>query len=369
VFFRQKLHGFREPSAPFGLLDTRGDGGRVDEARQLMEPALSTRVREETRKYGVSAARLFHAAYGLVVAQSCGRDDVVYGTVLLAAQRRRAQAQSMLGLFVNTLPLRLPIADLTVSQFVRLTSRELEELLAYQQSSLALAQRCSGVVSPLPLFTAVLNYRNSVGHTVADPTTRASAPGIRLLEQNYRTHYPVTFTVDNLGEDFALIAQTERPIDPRRMIGYVQNALRALLDALGTAPDTPALGLPVVPVSERGQLAMGASIAGGNAGGSKAAAPAREYEPPEGEIERIVATAWQEVLEVDRVGREDDFFGLGGQSLPAMEAIDLIAERLSIEIPLEVLFEYPTVRQLAVQIAELTQRPASAPAALRAEIT
>ena len=47
----------------------------------------------------------------------------------------------------------------------------------------------------------------------------------------------------------------------------------------------------------------------------------RRYEEPEGEVERAIAAVWQEVLKVERVGRHDDFFVLGGHSLMAMQVI------------------------------------------------
>ncbi len=154
--------GRREPTAPFGLLDVHGDGSEIDEARQQVELALARRVRAQARRAGVSAATLFHAAWGLVVAHTSGRDDVVFGTVLLGRLQGSAGAQRTLGMFINTLPLRLQLERMTAQDLVEQTQRELVELLRHEQASLADAQRCSGIAGSAPLFSALLNYRHSV---------------------------------------------------------------------------------------------------------------------------------------------------------------------------------------------------------------
>jgi amino acid adenylation domain-containing protein len=77
---------------------------------------------------------------------------------------------------------------------------------------------------------------------------------------------------------------------------------------------------------------------------------ARSYAPPETPIEESLATVWREVLGVDRIGRDDDFFDLGGHSLIAVRMLGRVQEQLGVELPLGTVFEYPTVRELAVAL-------------------
>ena len=69
----------------------------------------------------------------------------------------------------------------------------------------------------------------------------------------------------------------------------------------------------------------------------------REYEAPEGEVERRLAGIWAEVLKVERVGRQDNFFDLGGHSLLAVRAISRIRHLLQLEIPIRDLFAHPVL--------------------------
>jgi amino acid adenylation domain-containing protein len=159
--------------------------------------------------------------------------------------------KGVVGRLINTLPLRLRLQDVTARRLVEQTQRELVELLSYEQASLAVVQRCSGIVGSAPLFSAVLNYR----HNLLDPEAKwASASGLRVLTHQHRTNYPIALSVDDLGDGFSLTAHTERRIDPHRILGYMQTAMQSLVEALEQAPQTPALALLILPESERHQV-------------------------------------------------------------------------------------------------------------------
>lgn len=83
-----------------------------------------------------------------------------------------------------------------------------------------------------------------------------------------------------------------------------------------------------------------------------------EYEAPSSDRERLVAEVWQEVLGLQQIGVDDNFFDLGGHSLSATRVQLLIQERLGTELALIDLFEYTTIRTLA---GRLSRGPASSP--------
>ncbi|MEE8525744.1 MAG: amino acid adenylation domain-containing protein, partial [Thermoanaerobaculia bacterium] len=94
--------------------------------------------------------------------------------------------------------------------------------------------------------------------------------------------------------------------------------------------------------------------------------PSREAVPPEGRLiapssrlERTVATVWQEVLDIESVGLEDNFFDLGGHSITMVRAYNRIKETLDRDFPLVVMFDRPTVGSLAAYLAEETGDRAS----------
>ncbi|PKH63828.1 non-ribosomal peptide synthetase, partial [Halomonas sp. Choline-3u-9] len=103
AFFREQLGDIEEPTAPFGLLDVRGDGSEIEEVRVPLDTELARQVRQQAQSYGVSTASLFHLAWALVLSKTTGRDDVVFGTVLFGRMQGTEGAERALGMFINTL--------------------------------------------------------------------------------------------------------------------------------------------------------------------------------------------------------------------------------------------------------------------------
>ena len=67
-------------------------------------------------------------------------------------------------------------------------------------------------------------------------------------------------------------------------------------------------------------------------------------------VEEVVAEIWAEVLEIDHVGMQDNFFSLGGHSLLAMMVISRVRETLEVYPPLRTMFESPTVAKFAAAL-------------------
>lgn len=256
-YFRSRLADVEEPTAPFGLLDVHGDGGRIAIRTGMLESELAARVRVHARRAAISAATLFHAAWGLVVARTSAKDDIVFGSVLLGRMQGSAGSKRILGMFINTLPLRLHLKGTTAAGLIEQTQRELIELLSHEQSSLATARRASGVAGSMPLFSALLNYRHSTHEREQQRRNVegvASAAGLKLLSIKGWTNYPIVMEVVDLGEEFGLEMDIDRRIDPDRVLRYLTTALLSLLDALESCPQTPALALSVLPEQERGEV-------------------------------------------------------------------------------------------------------------------
>ncbi|WP_315792608.1 non-ribosomal peptide synthetase [Bradyrhizobium sp. SZCCHNRI1002] len=246
TFFRELLADVTEPSAPFGLVNVQGDGTDIEDARHALPAALSARLRGHARELGVSAASLFHLAWGLVVSRTSGGRDAVFGTVLFGRLHGMSGADRTAGMFINTLPVRIAIGEKSAAASVRDVHALLGRLLRHEHASLALAQRCCGIKGSGPLFTSLLNYRYS-GGVANDPAW----DGIELLWGEERTNYPVMLSVDDAGDGFGLTAQTMRSIGAAPLCRMMETALTELADALAQHPERPMRRLEVLSAADR----------------------------------------------------------------------------------------------------------------------
>ena len=255
AFFRQMLGDVDEPTAPFGLLDVQGDGSGIEEARLTLDDDLARHMRASARRLGVSAASLCHLAWAQVLAKTTGREDVVFGTVLFGRMQGNVGSDRAIGLFINTLPMRISVNEEGAEAAVRRTHTLLADLMRHEYASLTLAQRCSAVPAPAPLFTSLLNYRYSLG-AVQEPSQEAMLAweGIEGLQSEERTNYPFAISVNDLGEGFSLDALTPASIGPMRVCEYMRTALETLIEALETSPARAVRTLDVMPAGERHQV-------------------------------------------------------------------------------------------------------------------
>jgi arthrofactin-type cyclic lipopeptide synthetase A len=251
-YFRQALADIDEPTAPFGVLNMQV-ARSTSTAQCRVSPAWSRRIRDRARTLGVSSSALFHAAWALVLARCTGRNDVVFGTVLSGRLQGDAGLAHAVGLLINTLPVRISLAQVSVRGAVRGCHERLASLLAHERAPLSLALQCSGVPSPLPLFTSLLNYRHSVPqeHGVSLPLALA---GVRVLHTEESANYPVAVQVDDYGDAFTLSAHCAEGLDAERINGYFVSAIESLARALEEESDGAALTLDILPSAERQRL-------------------------------------------------------------------------------------------------------------------
>ena len=252
-YFAGLLADVTEPTAAYGLTDTRGDGSAAAEAKLPVEDAVAARLRQIARHRGVSPAAVFHLVWARVLAAISGRDDVVFGTVLFGRMQAGAGSDRVPGPFINTLPVRVAAGEIPVAGAVAAMQAQLGGLLAHEHAPLSLAQRASGVEAPAPLFATVLNYRHSRQVRSQDRTGGGLA-GVEVLYGHGRTNYPVFVSVDDTGTGFILSAKAVAPADPAEVCALLATATANLVRALGEAPETPLHQIPVLTGAARHQV-------------------------------------------------------------------------------------------------------------------
>ncbi|WP_159675618.1 amino acid adenylation domain-containing protein, partial [Andreprevotia sp. IGB-42] len=252
AFFTAMLSHIDEPTAPYGVLDIHGSDQAIDEIREVLSAELSLRIRQQARANRVSAASMLHLAWALVLARLTGRDEVVFGTVLFGRLHGGTGADRIMGQCINTLPVCIVVGDAGIRSGLHSTHSLLAQLVRHEHASLADAQRCSGMANTTPLFSTLLNYRYS--HNADSVFAALRREGMTALHFDERTNYPLTLTVDDLGDGFGLMVQGVSAVQPQKVYAYLCTAIASLLDGLEHAADTPLKQTEVLPLAERRQL-------------------------------------------------------------------------------------------------------------------
>ncbi|HEX6373281.1 MAG TPA: amino acid adenylation domain-containing protein, partial [Longimicrobium sp.] len=171
------------------------------------------------------------------------------------------------------------------------------------------------------------------------------------------------------GVRAAVVAAREDVPGEKRLVAYVVGDETAGADALRShlAASLPGYMVPAAYVRlEQFPLTPSGKV-------DRKALPApegdayatRAYEPPTGVVEEILAGIWAEVLRVERVGRRDQFFDLGGHSLMAVQVISRVRQALGVKVSLGDLFARPVLGDFAraLETAGRAELPPIVPAA------
>lgn len=172
-----------------------------------------------------------------------------------------------------------------------------------------------------------------------------------VLAAHPAVHAAATVAQPSAADGLRLVAWLQpvagaEPPDPRELRGF---AAARLPEAMVPAE---VAWLDELPVTARGKVDRAALA-------ELSPAPRRApdgHEPPLGRAEQIFAEVWAEVLKLDRVGRHENFFALGGDSILAVLIMSRTAER-GLRVPLRLFFEHQTVAGIAAH-AEHTGRRA-----------
>jgi len=161
------------------------------------------------------------------------------------------------------------------------------------------------------------------------------------------------------GRETAVIARDDLP-GGRQLVAYVAGAADGLSDFLQTRLPAYMQPAAIVPLPALPRLPNGKV--------DRAALPRPTHRPPadsapHSPTEDKLALLWAEVLGLDSVGRDDNFFDVGGHSLLAMRLVSRIQQIFTVDLTLPDLFDRPTVAQLAARLAEPSPAADSMPPA------
>jgi len=255
VFWRAMLEGIAAPT-PIAVI--RPDGGEVDGAEEYARHDVpfsadaTVKLERFARRHQLSMNTLVQAAWALLLSRYSGEEDVVFGVTVSGRPADFKGIESMLGVFINTLPLRVRVEGRQdVLPWLRKLQERLAELRQYESSPLVQIQGWSDVPRGLPLFESMVAFENyPVERSLQDyrGSLRFSAGRFHV-----RTNYPVTLAVVPGPELSLHLLYDGRRIDDASCARMLRH-FATLLEGMVEAPERRLSELPILSADEERRL-------------------------------------------------------------------------------------------------------------------
>ncbi|WP_407900825.1 amino acid adenylation domain-containing protein, partial [Scytonema sp. NUACC26] len=256
TFWREALKGFTTPTQ---LWVDRGARKSLtpqdDYAEQKIQlSALTTAALQSiAQQHQLTLNILVQGAWALLLSCYSGQEDVVFGAVTSGRPPTLAQAESMVGLFINTLPIRVQISPKEfLLPWLQKIKDQLIEAHQYEYCPLVKVQGWSEIPKGLSLFESLVVFENyPVDASVRQRDINFEVDDFHGFE---RTNYPITLTV-NPGKELLLKITYDDSYQfdtITRMLGHLQT----LLEGMVTNLQQRLSELSVLTETERHQLLM-----------------------------------------------------------------------------------------------------------------
>jgi non-ribosomal peptide synthetase component F len=200
----------------------------------------------------VTLGTLVQGAWALVLSRYSGSEDLVFGVTVSGRPPALAGAESMIGLFINTLPLRvaLPPDELLIRWLQRLQAAQVDAR-RYEYTPLSQIQAWSDVPRGQPLFESVLVLENFP----MDLPRASQISGLRFesIEFHEQTSYPLTIVIVP-GEELTIQVQHDVRRFAEDGIERLLQHMRVVLESMAANPAQRLDDIPVLTAEELRQL-------------------------------------------------------------------------------------------------------------------
>jgi amino acid adenylation domain-containing protein len=236
-FWARALSGFTEPNTIDIKSETNGQE-QVESYCELqldLSESLTSDLQAFSRKHKLTLNTLIQGAWALLLHLYTDDDDIVFGTTVSGRPPALEKVESMVGLFINTLPLRIAIShdDQVLPWLQRIQSSNVE-LRDYEYSQLVDVQRKSDVPPGTPLFNSIIVFESyPVDSAINELDTGLKIRSFSFTEQ---TNYPFTFIVIPGRRMVLKIAFAPREFHPaavKRMLSHLERILESMIAVPG----------------------------------------------------------------------------------------------------------------------------------------
>lgn len=249
AYWRQRLQGFSAPTKVTIETDRHQPSANNSEQHIRLSAATTTALQSLARQHQLTLNTLVQGAWALLLSRYSGEDDIVFGAAVSGRPPTLAGSEAMVGLFINTLPVRVQVqAEASLLPWLQQLQAQQVEARQYEYSPLVEVQKWSDVPSGLPLFESVVVFENYP--VDADLQVHLEIQDIRAFE---KTNYPLTLIVFP-GTTLQLKLLYEEQCFDSAAIARMLGHLQTLLEGMVANPDRGLSDFPILTPAEQHQL-------------------------------------------------------------------------------------------------------------------
>lgn len=198
AYWRESLKGFTAPTQLRRGLTAPANGGTgratYDQQVRRIGAGLTGRLTAVARRERLTLNTILQSVWGLLLSWYCGEEDVVFAGVVAGRPPDLPGVESMVGLFINTLPVRVPVdPDASISSWLKLRQEQQALMRQFEYSPLVRVQQWSEVRRGLPLFETLFVFENyPIDASLSEQRIGLQVSDFRVLE---KLNYPMAIIV------------------------------------------------------------------------------------------------------------------------------------------------------------------------------
>ena len=261
-FWRQRLSGFTRPTrlpAKMSADSAAETGDRYGDDQFQLSQSITAALRAVAQQHRLTLGTITQGVWALLLSRYTGDDDVVFGSVVSGRPAQLPGVESMIGLFINTLPVRMRIdgEEWLLSWLHKLQEQEVE-MREQQHCPLVEVHGWSDVPRTDPLFETIVSVDNYPVDVFAEQVKVELR--VREVQGRQRSNYPLAVVVVP-GVELAVRINWDRRRYHSEMITHILGNYARLLGRVATRPHVTLNALKLIREEERKLIRLPTKVA------------------------------------------------------------------------------------------------------------
>ena len=304
--------------------------------KQLLPQKLTQALKNLSRREGVTLFATLLTAFKVLLYRYTEQNDIFVCSPI--ANRNRKEIKGLIGYFVNLLILRTEFeSNCSFKELLAKVRRVASGGYAHQDLPIQEVINSSST----PVSQVMFALQNTAIHTLELPSLTVENLDLDSGKADFDLYLHLIKQEDTLAAVFKYNSDLWEEASIVKMMAHYQTILGNIVSDVECNLDT------LLPLSATEQEELSRKREQNLLASNK-----KTYIPPQNPIELKLAKIWSELLDIESVGVEDNFFEIGGQSLLAVNLFTKIEQEFGKTLPLNSLFQAPTIKQLAQILQE-----------------